>query len=114
MRPGLGSRRRSLQAALWCFPLNGLNPVFCRYQDPDIDVQLSSELSGSLRTLKVLSLRVAGCCGDPVPGDDNHPCSPCPRAVGDTMAALGCAGWATAWGLRAQGVVGWGGSGVSL
>ena len=29
-------------------------PVFSRYQDPDIDVQLSSELSDSLRTLKVL------------------------------------------------------------
>ena len=28
--------------------------LFSRYQDPDIDVQLSSELSDSLRTLKVL------------------------------------------------------------
>lgn len=66
--------------------LSVLNPVFCRYQAPDIDVQLSSELSGSLRTLKVLATRVAACYGDPVLSDDNHPCSPCPLGL-----------WATTW-----------------
>ena len=61
-------------------------PVSSRYQDPDIDVQLSSELSDSLRTLKVLV--PLGTEGEaPVPSDDTHPCSPCPPGtVGDTTA----------------------------